>query len=1377
MKKIFLSIISLVLAFSLATPSVSAQEENVFALEPLGYWKFDESSWVGDCSTADIIDSSGNAHHGIACINGNAPYPVPGKFGNAGHFDGISQYANMGPGFNFTSSFTAALWIALDDYNWCGPTGKSQHIIGTHDLRTPIGNGRGWGIYWDCDGLAWELTNSTGSAIESYGYIHPSPFPENGSWHHAALVYDSTVPSATLYWDGISIYSESGTSNVPSYLFNNNEPLTINGLPYAPSAGAPGKIDDTSVYDRALTPAEIQVIFGNHPPIATNDSYDTEEDISLNISAPGLLENDSDLDGNSLTTMKVSDPENGTLNLNTDGSFTYTPNANFNGTDSFRYTASDGNGGTDTANVTVTVNAVNDSPVAIDDAYSTDEDTPLNVTAPGVLGNESDPDGDPLTALLDARPANGTLALATDGSFTYTPDVNFNGFDSFTYHAGDGTANSNIATVTVKVNPVNDAPVARDDAYSTDEDTPLTVEAPGVLGNDIDPEGDPLTAALIEGPVNGSLSLAADGSFTYTPNANFNGTDSFGYTVSDGNGGTDTANVTVTVNAINDPPVATDNAYSTNEDTPLNVTAPGVLGNDIDPDVDPLTAVLGVGPTKGSLTLAADGSFTYIPNADFNGFDSFTYVANDGNVNSNIATVTITVDAVNDAPVAVGDAYNTDEDTSLTVAAAGVLAGDIDIDGDGLTAILVSDVSNGMLTLNADGSFSYTPDANYTGNDSFTYLANDGTANSNIATVTVTVNPVNDAPVATDDAYDTDEDTPLTVEAPGVLGNDIDPEGDPLTAALSEGPVNGSLSLAADGSFTYTPDVNFNGSDSFTYHAGDGTANSNIATVTITVNPVNDAPVAVGDAYSTDEDTPLTVTAPGVLGNDSDPDGDLLTAALGEGSTNGTLSLGADGSFIYTPDVNFNGSDGFSYTISDNNGGMETANVSVTVNAVNDPPTVSIVAPINGSSFTEGDSISFTGTANDIEDGNLTSSLSWSSNLDGSIGTGSSFFTSNLSVGTHIITAVVSDSDLLEGLDYITITVTPATTTVDALANGEISVAGTVNGNYMSTQYDDGDLESITERESGGKPQNRYSYLDHKWTFSVTPGNSVILYANAWAPLSSDDDVFIFSYSTDDETYVDMFAITATNDENIYQIYEFPNSTSGTVYIRITDTDRMPGNRTPDTIYVDHLHIQTALADGDPPSAPSELTATAISSSQIDLNWADNVNNESGFDVERSLDGLNWQQVGMTRENVIAFSDIGLIGNTTYYYRVRAVNAFGASEYSNTTNATTLESPPTSQFNVEVTLDQSIYSHGDTVQVTSTVTDEAGAVEGATVTIIIDFQNISVTKTDVTDASGTAVMDYKINAHKTGTGPAQVTVIVSKAGYDDAVETTSFEVQ
>jgi hypothetical protein len=402
--------------------------------------------------TADILDSSGNNRHGTACINGDAPFPVPGKFGNAGRFDGINQYANMGPGFNFTSSFTAAMWIALDDYDWCGPTGKSQHIIGTHHLATPAGNGRGWGIYWDCDGLAWELTNSTGSAIASYGFVEPSPFPDNGSWHHAALVYDSTVPSATLYWDGVPVYSESGTANVPSFLFNNGEPLTVNGLPYAPSSGAPGKIDDTRVYNSALSAAEIQTFFDNQPPVAVDDSYETDEDTSLNITAPGVLENDSDADGNPLTVVKVTDPASGTLNLNIDGSFTYIPNENYFGVDSFTYKANDGMWDSDVATVVIMVHPVNDPPT-VSIIAPVDGSTFAEGDSIGFTGTASDvEDGNLSSSLSWSSNLDGSIGIGNSfststlsvGAHTVTAVANdfgtLEGSDQITITVEDMTA-------------------------------------------------------------------------------------------------------------------------------------------------------------------------------------------------------------------------------------------------------------------------------------------------------------------------------------------------------------------------------------------------------------------------------------------------------------------------------------------------------------------------------------------------------------------------------------------------------------------------------------------------------------------------------------------------------------------------------------------------------------------------------------------------------------------------------------------------------------------------------------------------------------------------------------------------------------------------
>src|SRR5436190_75472 len=404
------------------------------------------------------------------------------------------------------------------------------------------------------------------------------------------------------------------------------------------------------------------------------------------------------------------------------------------------------------------------------------------------------------------------------------------------------------------------------------------------------------------------------------PALNFNGIDSFTYRASDGQAQSGIATVTITVTPINDAPVAAnDDSYTTPEDTQLTVTAPGVLANDSDVDGDALSAVLATGPSHGTLTLNGDGSLVYLPALNFNGIDSFTYRASDGQAQSGIATVTITVTPINDAPVAANDdSYTTPEDTQLTVAAPGVLANDSDVDGDALNAVLVSQPTHGSLTLNNDGSFSYTPASDYLGSDSFTYKANDGQTDSGIATVSITIGGSNDTPVAVNDSYSTPEDTQLTVGAPGGLANDSEVDDDGRSAVLVNVPCHGTLTLKGDGSLVYMPALNFNGVDSFTYRATDGQAQSGIATVTIAVTPINDAPVAANDDnYTTPEDTQLTVAAPGVLANDSDVDADALSAVLATGPSHGTLTLNGDGSLVYMPAPNFNGVDSFTYRASD----------------------------------------------------------------------------------------------------------------------------------------------------------------------------------------------------------------------------------------------------------------------------------------------------------------------------------------------------------------------------------------------------------------------------------------------------------------------------
>jgi hypothetical protein len=563
-------------------------------------------------------------------------------------------------------------------------------------------------------------------------------------------------------------------------------------------------------------------------------------------------------------------------------------------------------------------------PIAVNDNYRVNKNTQLVVLPPGVLGNDTDTFGNPLTAIKLTNPTSGTLtAFNSDGSFTYTPIANYVGSASFTYKVNNGLSDSLVATVTIKV---NGPPVAVANSYRFNMNTVLTVPAPGVLGNDTDPNGDTLTAVLVTppNPLRGSLVLNADGSFAYTPVIGFVGLDSFTYKAYDGLlYSTLAATVTIKVNG---PAVAVADIYRVNNGTSLTVPARGVLINDRDPNVDLLTAILVTPPVRhtGIFILNPDGSFTYTPVVGFVGTDSFTYKANDGLLDSNIATVTI---KANGAPVAFNDSYRVNTNTTLTVLARGVLTNDTDPNLDTLTAVKVTDPANGVLTLNANGSFTYVPVVGYVGTDSFTYKAYDGLLYSNVATVNL---KVNGAPIAVNDGvYNANKNTALIIPLPGVLSNDTDPNiGDTLTAVKVTSPANGTVTLYTTGAFTYIPALNYTGSDSFTYKVYDGLLYSNIATVSL---KVNGPPVAVADSYNVTKNTTLIIPSPGVLGNDTDPEGDPLTAVRVVLPHHGTLTtFNSNGSFTYTPIANYVGLDTFTYKAYD--GRLYSNIVTVTLN-------------------------------------------------------------------------------------------------------------------------------------------------------------------------------------------------------------------------------------------------------------------------------------------------------------------------------------------------------------------------------------------------------------------------------------------------------------
>jgi hypothetical protein len=380
----------------------------------------------------------------------------------------------------------------------------------------------------------------------------------------------------------------------------------------------------------------------------------------------GVLGNDVEEDGEPITASLVEPPHHGALVLNSSGTFSYTPEFGFVGADSFTYEASDGKSISPPA--TVTIEVLHAGPTALDDDYEIDEGGVLVVsTQAGVLANDTDTQSHPLSATVVSAPAGGMLTFNSDGSFEYAPQPGFSGVDWFTYRASDGQQASATAVVTITVADEPVAPVAASDDYALPVGVlQHVIAAPGVLANDSDGDGDPLTAELVAAAMHGSISLSASGAFVYTRAPTFSGVDRFTYRAWDGTAFSAPAEVRMHVP--NSPPAAQADAYSTSEDTQLVVpAASGVLANDTDPESQPLSASLMTAPLRGSLSLAADGSFVYTPDANYFGPDSFSYRATDGAAMSGVVTVSLTVASVNDIPISSADAYSVLEGQTLTV--------------------------------------------------------------------------------------------------------------------------------------------------------------------------------------------------------------------------------------------------------------------------------------------------------------------------------------------------------------------------------------------------------------------------------------------------------------------------------------------------------------------------------------------------------------------------------------------------------------------------------------------------------------------------------------------------------------------------------------
>jgi hypothetical protein len=617
-------------------------------------------------------------------------------------------------------------------------------------------------------------------------------------------------------------------------------------------------------------------------PLGLEDSYATSEGQVLMVAAPGLLANDIDPDGDAIIVSNFFPPTNGTLtSIVTNGSFSYVPNEGFIGTDQFQYTLLDADGNySDPVTVNIQVfGALNRKPIGISDHYGTSAGISLVVSAPGLLTNDLDPDGDFIIVSNFLQTTNGTItSIVTNGSFIYVPNEGFVGTDQFQYTLLDADGNySDPVVVTIEVlEPFNRKPIGISDTYGTTAGTSLVVNAPGLLRNDLDPDGDVIIVSNFLQTTNGTItSIVTNGSFVYVPDDGFVGTDQFQYTLLDAEGNySDPVTVTLEVVAAGgDLPLGFEDNFAVEAGQTLTVSAPGLLTNDFDPNGDNIIVSNFIQPTNGTLTsIVTNGSFVYVPDDGFTGTDQFQYTLldTDGNFSDPVIVTIEVLEKFNRKPIGITDHYATSAGTTLVINAPGLLTNDLDPDGDFIIVSNFLQTTNGTLTsIVTNGSFTYVPDDGFTGTDQFQYTLLDADGNySDPVTVTIEVfENFNRKPIGISDSYGTPAGTSLVVNAPGLLTNDFDPDGDIIIVSNFVQPTNGTLtSIVTNGSFVYVPDDGFVGTDQFQYILLDAEGNySDPVIVTLEVVGMYELPVASAADLTTECEGPsgTTVTLDG----------------------------------------------------------------------------------------------------------------------------------------------------------------------------------------------------------------------------------------------------------------------------------------------------------------------------------------------------------------------------------------------------------------------------------------------------------------------------------------------------------------------------------
>lgn len=646
------------------------EKREYLAADLVAQWRAEDLA--ASLNTGDTIASWTDSAKGLVASATGAPKLVETLYGGraavrfdaADGADAFAMALETSP-MASANDFTIVVVFATSSTNLTGATAEWYKNTGLVDGNN-LGFAEDWGLTINQSG---QLAAGLGSGFSlPTSTIYSSTTGLNDGQLHVAT-YTRAGSQMSLYLEDQLVASKSDASTRTRAKLG----LSIGQL-LTKSNPFTGDIAEIRIYSGALTSSEVSEAttdfnryYRNRSPVVIGDQYSLAEDTQFYaVAAPGVLGNDSDPDGDTITAELAIPARNGTVALQPNGSFVYRPNANFFGTDLFSYRVSDGRGGTTTGAVQIQVSPVYDPVVPAADNYKTNPSVNLQVPKEqGVLANDANIDSANLQAVLSTPVDFGQLTLQPDGSFTYNSQ-GFAGTANFSYRVNDGTALSSPVNVTLVVNTI---PVPAADSFTTPEDVALLrSNANGLLSNDRDADGNTLTATVETPPQNGTLTLQPNGSFSYQPSLNYVGPDSFTYRVSDGFDSAGPVTVDIQVTPVNDAPTGNADAYFAISNKATQIPASlGVLANDSDQEGSPINASLVTQPSHGTVQLIPDGSFIYTPTVGFEGSDSFTYRASDGQDSSPPILVTLNVAA---QPLVISEFMTSNAKGSTTIVRA-----------------------------------------------------------------------------------------------------------------------------------------------------------------------------------------------------------------------------------------------------------------------------------------------------------------------------------------------------------------------------------------------------------------------------------------------------------------------------------------------------------------------------------------------------------------------------------------------------------------------------------------------------------------------------------------------------------------------------------